>query len=246
MSAWVGASRRMAWQPGRRAVLVGAGVVVAALLSERSGALRAAESASAPGGERAADTKGPAQRATLYEEEPNNPTGLKFAGSARWSVATLPSRAGGAPEVAVRVDIAVPERRMRLRFELRRNTDISLPASHTAELHFTLPSGFVHGGIQNVPGLLMKASEQARGAPIAGVTVKVTDGMFMIGLSSADADRQRNIAMLKERAWIDVPVVYDDGRRAILAFEKGPTGERALSAAFAAWDGAALPAGEPK
>ena len=36
-----------------------------------------------------------------------------------------------------------------------------------------------------------------------------------------DADRARNIQLLKEQAWFDIPVVYNDGRRTIIAIEKG-------------------------
>jgi hypothetical protein len=54
-------------------------------------------------------------------------------------------------------------------------------------------------------------------------------------LSSTDADRERNVQLLKERAWFDIPVVYGNNRRAILALEKGPPGERAFEEAFKAW-----------
>ncbi|HEY2737517.1 MAG TPA: hypothetical protein VGK45_03880, partial [Thermoanaerobaculia bacterium] len=74
-----------------------------------------------------------------------------------------------------------------------------------------------------------------RGNPLAGLAVKVTDGYFLIGLSAVDSEMQRNIQLLKEQPWFDVPLVYNDGRRAILAVEKGTPGERALNAAFAAW-----------
>ena len=46
---------------------------------------------------------------------------------------------------------------------------------------------------------------------------------------------QRNIELLKTRPWFDVPIVYTDGRRAILAVEKGNPGDRAFNDAFAAW-----------
>ena len=48
-------------------------------------------------------------------------------------------------------------------------------------------------GVGNVPGILMKSNEQARGTPLAGLAVKVTDGFFLVGLSNVDADRQRNL-----------------------------------------------------
>jgi len=60
-------------------------------------------------------------------------------------------------------------------------------------------------------------------------------GSFLIGLSSVDTERARNIQLLKERAWFDIPVVYNDGRRAIIAIEKGTPGERAFARAFEAW-----------
>jgi hypothetical protein len=67
------------------------------------------------------------------------------------------------------------------------------------------------------------------------LAVKVTDGYFLIGLSAVDTEMQRNLVLLKERPWFDVPIVYTDGRRAILAVEKGTPGERAFRDAFAAW-----------
>jgi hypothetical protein len=118
---------------------------------------------------------------------------------------------------------------------LRRNDDKTLPASHTVEVMFTLPPDFAHKGITNIPGVLMKQSESTRGVPLAGLAVKVTSNFFLIGLSSVEGDRQRNIQLLKERSWFDVPLVYEDGRRAILAIEKGTPGERAFAKAFEAW-----------
>jgi hypothetical protein len=86
-----------------------------------------------------------------------------------------------------------------------------------------------------VPIILMKQAEQARGVPLAGLVVKVTPTFFLVGLASSGEDAQRNIALLKERAWFDIPLVYTNGRRAILAVEKGTPGERAFNDAFAAW-----------
>jgi len=122
-----------------------------------------------------------------------------------------------------------------MKWSLRRNNDKTLPASHTVEIMFTLPPDFSHGGVQNIPGLLMKQAEQTRGVPLAGLAVKVTNGFFLIGLSAVESDMQRNIQLLKERSWFDVPIVYTDGRRAILAVEKGTPGERAFNDAFAVW-----------
>ncbi len=177
-----------------------------------------------------------AQRVVLYEEDPNDPQGRRFVGSAIWRTETVSPGAGLAPELAVRADVEIPERRMTMTWSLRRNTDKALPASHTIEIMFNLPADFPGGGVANVPGILMKQSEQARGTPLAGLAVKVTNGFFLIGLSAVDTDLQRNVQLLKERPWFDIPVVYTNGGRAILAMEKGPPGDRAFAEAFAAWE----------
>jgi hypothetical protein len=64
----------------------------------------------------------------------------------------------------------------------------------------------------------------------------VTNEFFLIGLSAVDTDVQRNVQLLKDRSWFDIPIVYSHGGRAILAMEKGLPGDRAFAEAFAAWE----------
>jgi len=176
-----------------------------------------------------------AQKVVLYDEDPSDPKGKRYVGSAVWRTETVSPGPGLAPELAIRADIEIPERRMRMTWSLRRNTDKALPASHTIEIIFTLPADFSEGGIGNIPGVLMKQNEQARGVPLAGLAVKVTNGYFLVGLSAVGVDQQRNVQLLKERDWFDIPVVYTSGKRAILAMEKGTPGSRAFEEAFRAW-----------
>jgi hypothetical protein len=176
-----------------------------------------------------------AQRVVLYDEDPSDPKGKQYVGSVIWRTEQIKPSAGQKADVAVRADVDIPDRKFKMTMSFRRNTDSSLPASHTAELTFILPPDFSGGGVGNVPGILMKSNEQARGTPLAGLAVKVTDGFFLVGLSNVDADRQRNLQLLKERSWFDVPLVYVNQRRAIIAIEKGAPGERAFNDAFAAW-----------
>ena len=159
-------------------------------------------------------------RVVLYEEDPDDRYGKRYIGSATWRIETVTPRAGAATDLAVRADVEVPERRITMTFLLRRNTDRALPASHTIYLTFHLPTDFPFGGIQNVPGILTKTAEDRRGAPLAGIAVKPMPDAFLVGLSGVEADMQRNLQHLKERTWFDIPIVYANGRRAILALEK--------------------------
>ena len=175
-----------------------------------------------------------AQRVVLYDEDPNSPQGKQYVGSVIWRTEAVKVPAGQPPDIGVRADIEIPERKIKMSLSIRRNADASLPASHTAELTFVLPPDF-GTTISNVPGVLMKSNEQSRGTPLAGLAVKVTDGFFLVGLSNVEADKARNMQLLKERSWFDIPVVYANQRRAIIAVEKGAPGERAFNEAFTTW-----------
>jgi len=98
-----------------------------------------------------------------------------------------------------------------------------------------LPANADGGGVANVPGMLMKSNEQARGTPLAGLAVKVTGGFFLVGLSNVAADRERNLKLLLENSWFDIPILYANQRRGILAIEKGESGEQVFKTAFTAW-----------
>jgi hypothetical protein len=189
-----------------------------------------------PGGRPQPDVATVAQRVVLYEEDPNDPQGKRAVGSAIWRTEAVSPGAGKPPELAVRADIEIPERKISMTWTLRRDTDPGRTTSHTIEIMFKLPPDFPAGGIFNVPGIWMKQAEQTQGTALNGLAVKVTTGYFLIGLSGVPADRERNIQLLKERPWFDIPIVYTNNRRAILAMEKGTPGERAFAQAFAAWE----------
>jgi hypothetical protein len=154
--------------------------------------------------------------------------GNQFVGSVVWLTDNV-AQTGHPPAFAVRAEIEIPDLGMAVRLDLRRNEDESLAASHTVELVFTLPSDFPHGDIANVPGILMRADETARGDALKGVSVKVATNFFLFGLSSVEADRKRNIQLIEERSWIDVPIAYSNGKRANMVIGKAAPGERALA-----------------
>ena len=125
---------------------------------------------------------------------------------------------------------------MTVSWSMRRNTDKTLPATHTSEIIFNLPADFAGGGIAKLPAIVMKQSEKARGNKLVVNTAKVTNGFFLIGLSAVDSEAQYNLQLLKERPWFDIMIVYNNGNQAILTMEKGERGDRAFAEAFATWD----------
>ena len=219
---------RDAW-PGRRTVLIGMGAVGASTLTPCLPVRAEDEPVPMPvPGERFVprNDTAPSQRAVLFEEDSAVPNGRQFAGSVAWSVGRerVGSDLSRPTETVLRAKVVIPDRDFGLQWSMRRNTDKSLPATLTLDIVFTLKPDFPHGGIRDVPGMLMKAVRDVRARAARGLAVKVSAGHFLIGLSNRRGDRAANMQLLKERDWFDVPIVYEDGRRAILSFEKGEAG----------------------
>ncbi len=178
-----------------------------------------------------------AQRAVLFDEGPSDAQGKRYTGSVIWRTETVSPGARQTPELAVKGTVEIPERHIKMTVSIRRNTDKELPASHVVEVMFNLPADFPSGGISDLPSIRMKQAEDEPGAPLAGATAKVTSEYYLTGLSASDADMQRNLELLKNRAWFSIWIVYNNRRHAILTIEKGAPGDSAFKEAFAAWAG---------
>jgi hypothetical protein len=177
-----------------------------------------------------------AQHATLYEEPVSQAAAAN--GVVAINAAVTWSYVGNGPEGPEIVgNIDVPERKLKIKLTVRRNTDQSLPASHVVEVVLDVPSNFPGKGIRDVPRVVLKPAEDARGQPLIGASAKVADGFFWIALSGADQDITTNMKLLKEREWFDLPLLYESGQRAILTFEKGTPGDRVFDRALTAWAG---------
>src|SRR5690606_35330892 len=117
----------------------------------------------------------------------------------------------------------------------RRNADQSLPASHIVELVFSLPESFEGGGIDSVQRIAMKRTEQDRGDLLIAVPAKITDDFHMIALNDFPEAIAKNTELLRTRNWIDIPITYRNGRRALLTLDKGATGAEAFDTVMKAW-----------
>jgi hypothetical protein len=178
-------------------------------------------------------TGGP-QKAILYEEPVDGAAADATVTSVDAEVSwRFVGDGPNGPEVEASLD--VPERNMTIRFSLHKNADDTLPASHLVEVVVDTPADFPGKAIGSIPRIVLKPTEGARGQPLVGAAAKVADGFFWIALSAAEADIASNLSLMRERNWIDLPFVYENGQRAILTFEKGPDGESAFQQAFAAW-----------
>ncbi|MCK7613193.1 hypothetical protein [Roseibium sediminicola] len=175
------------------------------------------------------------QRSILYEEgEEAGGAGTAAQGAVVWSLEEE-TNLEGESQAVLTAAIEIPERDVKVDIRIKPNDDTSLPASHLVEIKYEFPESFAAGDVVNVPGLVMKPTEEARGDALIGASVKVSPGFFWIALSSLPNEQQRNLALLRERGWIDIPMLYENGKRGILTLEKGAAGEDAVEKAITAW-----------
>ncbi|MEP3049165.1 MAG: hypothetical protein ABJL55_20225 [Roseibium sp.] len=208
-------------------------VTVPAVVAENSPVSVAPEEA--PPSSAAASEESSVQRSILYEEgEESGGAGTAAQGAVVWEVAEETGLDGKAHAV-LSASVEIPERDINVSVRIKPNDDTSLPASHLVEIKYEFPDDFASGDIVNVPGLVMKPTEEARGDALIGASVKVSPGYFWIALSSLPNEQQRNLALLRERGWIDIPMLYENGKRGILTLEKGSIGSDAVEKAVSAW-----------
>jgi hypothetical protein len=175
------------------------------------------------------------QKAIFYEERTNVAQGSAEPGSIVWSLVQESPGGDAPPEPAIRAEATIPGKNVQLRMTIRRNADETLPASHIIELIFLTPDGFEGGGIDNILRVAMKTSEQDAGSPLIGIPAKIADGFFLVALNDTKADEQANLTLLRNQDWIDIPIIYKSGRRALFTMEKGIPGEKVFDEALKAW-----------
>lgn len=178
------------------------------------------------------------QKAIFYEERTNVAQGSAEDGSIVWSLVQESPGGDLPPEPAIRAEATIPGKDVQLRMTIRRNGDQTLPASHIVEMIFLTPDDFDGGGIDNVLRIALKDSEQAAGNPLLGIPAKISEGFFLVALGDGAAEVQANTTLLRRQSWIDIPIVYRSGRRALITLEKGIPGDRVFDEALRAWQAA--------
>ncbi|MGI9350197.1 MAG: hypothetical protein ACR2O3_01430 [Rhizobiaceae bacterium] len=173
--------------------------------------------------------------AYLYEEGSAGSGATRSSATVSWSLASLKLLESLPAEPVIVGKMEIPEKGVSVDINIKRNIDPALSASHLIDITFEIPDGFVGGSVDNIARFVMKPSEEARGEPLVAVPVKVSDGYFLVALDNLDQAIQVNTQLLLSSDWIDIPISYTTGRRALLTLEKGGTGEQVFKEAFDDW-----------
>lgn len=180
------------------------------------------------------------QKMFLYEERLGQQAPTAEEGRVVWSIVRESPGESLPPEPAIQANVELPEKGISAILTIKRNADPSLPASHLIEIIFTLAEQFDGGGINSIQNFAMKQTEQDTGDSLIAVPAKITDSFFMIALNDYVEAVQLNLKLMRERNWIDLPVAYGNGRRALLTLEKGSTGAEVFDQVIRAWEARAV------
>lgn len=154
----------------------------------------------------------------------------QFEGKVNWTFAPDPALKG---EKALRAVIGFEAAGLSIDFSVARNKDTKLDASHTIMVIFEPKNGI--GNVREMSAVEWRERESQNGVTLAGVVVPVQDNVFMLGLDKSEAALSRNMALLQTQKWMVFELRLDSGRRGAVLVEKGPTGEKAINEALAAW-----------
>lgn len=176
-----------------------------------------------------------ARRAALLIEAPEEQAKVKTVlGTVLWRLDNVSNGPGEPLSLAVRAEIEIPEEKLQAAMTFQKNTDATLPASHTIKLRFVVPPGSPLGGIKQISVPQMRKEETANGESLNGVPVPVMENSFLVGLARGSAEAG-NLELIRSKEWFDVPMLLANGRIAKLTFEKGTAGQAAIDDALASW-----------
>ncbi len=176
-----------------------------------------------------------AHRAALLVEAPEETNKVKtYLGNVVWKLNTVNEGPNDAASLAVEADVDLPDDKMKAVVTFEKNTDASLPASHTIKIRFSIVPGSATGDVKQISVPQVRNEDSPSGESLAGVTVPVIQNSFLVGLSPGNAETA-NLRLLKGQQWIDIPMLLTSGKIAKLTFEKSDSGQRDLNEAITAW-----------
>lgn len=179
-----------------------------------------------------------AQRAILYIEVPDAPQQPRTVqGRVLWRLDSDSAGPGRPVETIVRATIEIADAGLSLDFTIRRNTDTAFPASHIIGMRFTTTGEAASDAIREVGVPQFKLEEGERGAPLSAIASALGENLFVAALSNVPVEAERNLDLLRNRNWLDVPVRFASGRRGIITFEKGSAGSQTIGDALNRWQG---------
>jgi hypothetical protein len=177
--------------------------------------------------------------AGLVEDRTDKPQLPKIqVGSVSWISPSDASAAGAAsknnPVPVAQVNIASADLKIQISVCCWR--DEAAPATELS-VQLQVEKQPAQDPIREVTGLKVRQTGNADGEPLVVKSFSESPNAFRLSLSSDQSEVGRNSRLLLSRPWIDIPVTYVSGRKAILTFAMGQVGAETMDRALHLWHG---------
>ena len=175
--------------------------------------------------------------AGLVENLPESPAFPKIQiGTVKWIGASpnsdwSPQPSNGSAPVA-EVTIAVAGLSAEL-WICCRTAEGTTPSELSLDIRFT--SRTPQDQVRDLEGLQMRQTGNVHGDSLVAKVVPQSAGAFRVLLAQTPADFDRNKRLLLGRPWIDIPLNFASGRKAVLTFTAGKVGADIIDQALRPW-----------
>lgn len=174
------------------------------------------------------------QKMFFYETSLGLEQQARYEGSIVWSEKIESDSEKSRPYIEG--TIQVPERDVSIVISIKLNGDETLPVSHLIDLNFSLPEEFDGGEIEQITEVKFKSSEEQTGDRLEAISAKIDNSFFVVGLQNDKLDVvESNLQLMSQRGWIDIPISYTNGRKALITLEKGASGKTIFDKVLASW-----------
>ncbi len=181
-------------------------------------------------GDQVAKVDETAIQAIFYEENAaEGSDGQASPGQTIWNLE------GEGEDAVVTIAVTVPKRDISFTLRMSKNKDASLPASHLIEIEISKQGAAEDLKVSEIPGLIMKPTEGSRGQGLFGEPVRIAEDLHWIALNAGQKALTYNLELLELRQWIDMPILFQSGRRGILTLKKGESGKTVMESALRQW-----------
>ncbi|MBA5723680.1 hypothetical protein [Candidatus Liberibacter sp.] len=154
-------------------------------------------------------------------------------GKVSWSLQKEEKK--GSKGSVIRGDISVPENEFLMSLTLKRNPDIALSSTHLMEIVFSFPKGLQGRGIADLQQISMKKTEKEPRILLESNIFRISNDVYRISLKHLPDNPYRNLNILEEYQWIEIPITYQNGRKAVLTLDKGQIGTEIFKTVIQEW-----------
>jgi hypothetical protein len=175
-----------------------------------------------------------AYRSAILLQAPSEPGGVKtYIGTVVWRRDSANRGPSQQLSSAIRADIEIPDAGFKTTMSIEKNYEPTLSASHTMTIRFDPAQNSTIGDVRMINVPEMRPENAPKGTPLIGSQVDIAPNVFLVGLSgSAEA---KNVDMIRNLNWFDIPMSLANGKIAKLTFEKGAAGSQVIDDLFNEW-----------